>query len=65
MKTIEDIKDYIWTHYNSENTLGIWYDSGNYDDSYAMGKDHGESLLLYELGIALGMILDKPEYSEH
>lgn len=61
---LEEVKDYIWIHYNSEDTLGVYFDGGNFDDTYLMGKEHGQAELLYELGLALGMILEKPEYSE-
>ena len=60
---LEEIKDYIIIHYDSE-CFGVPYETGNFDDTYIMGKEHGQAELLYRLGIALGLGLHKPEYSE-
>ncbi len=64
MDTIQDVKEYITANYNPEDTLGCWWDTGNYDDSYAMGLKHGMTRLLYELGNMLGMELADLEYSK-
>ena len=64
MKTIQDVKEYITANYNPEDTLGCWWDTGNYDDSYIMGQQHGRAQLFYDLGKALGMELADLEYSE-
>ena len=63
MKTIQDVKDYITANYDPEDTLGCWWDTGNYDDSYEMGNKHGRAQLLSELGRRLGMELKDLEYS--
>ena len=65
MNSIQDIKNFILNNYNSEDTLGIWYDTGNFDDAYEMGRDHGESIRLYELGKILGLDLESPKWSDH
>lgn len=64
MKTLQDVKDYILEHYDPEDTLGVHYDTGNMSDTYEMGKEHGESVMLYYLGVKLGLSLDEPQWSE-
>jgi hypothetical protein len=62
MKTIEEVKEFIQKTFNPEENGGCYWDTGNYDDSYRLGVDHGYHSALRDLGLKLG--LELPEFEK-
>lgn len=64
--SIKKIKEMIKSEYNPR--YGAWTSQrsmGNYDDCFEDGHKVGEQMMMYEIGIALGMDLAEPEEPDY